>query len=281
MQTIKFLTILFSGAMILGLSACSNAEVASTSETTIAETVEVVETTQATLATQSTQVTEETEAVVETVAETEPFIRPECNIADITCNIGDKVEYGSFIVNSNGDSSPITWTCLDIQDDMALLLSDKVLDCRMYHGMLVDTTWAECDLRAWLNDEFISMAFTPDEASCIWYSDIVNSNNPTNLTSGGADTIDQIFILDYDELNAYFADDEARLCLPTEYAVENGCWTSDFQVSEGCTNYWLRNPGLYSSRAGYVFLNGAIISDGDFVNQTFVGVRPAMWVKIA
>ena len=275
MQTFKFITILLSSAMVLGLSACSSSEVTSTSETTIAETTE------ATVATQETEFIEETEAIVETVAETEPFIRPECNIADIACNIGEQVEYGSFIVNSSGDTSPITWTCLDIQDGKALLLSDKVLDCRMYHGALVNTTWAECDLRAWLNDEFISMAFTPDEASCIWYSDIVNDDNPTSIVSGGADTIDQIFILDYDELNTYFADDEARLCLPTEYAVDNGCWTSDFQVSEGCTNYWLRNPGLFASRAGYVFLNGAIISDGDFVNQTFVGVRPAMWVKIA
>lgn len=280
MQTFKFMTILISGATILGLSACSNGDVTSTSEatiadTTITETIESVETTKATVVTQTT------EPATETTAETEPFIRPECSVADITCNIGDQVEYGSFIVNSDGDSSPITWTCLDIQDGKALLLSDKALDCRMYHGALVDTTWAECDLRAWLNDDFISMAFTPDEASCIWYSDIVNDNNPTSIVSGGANTIDQVFILDYDELNTYFADDESRLCLPTEYAVDNGCWTSDFQVSEGCTNYWFRNPGLFASRAGYVFLNGAIISDGDFVNQTFVGVRPAMWVKIA
>ncbi|MCQ2529140.1 MAG: DUF6273 domain-containing protein [Saccharofermentans sp.] len=261
-------SILLSGMMVTGMAACSQNAAVEIAETSVEQTTAV-----------ETTVTE-TSVVETTVAETVPFERPACNTASLSCEVGDTVEYGSYYMNDD-EMAPLTWICMDEKDGMVLLLSSQVIDCKMYGNKHGDTSWAECDLREWLNSEFVATAFSEDEASCIWYSDIVNDDNNTGLVEGGADTIDQVFILSQEELNRFFADDNARLCLPTDYAVAQGCWTSDFQTSLGCTSYWVRNPGLAKSRAVYVFLNGAIITDGDFVNQTFIGVRPAMWVKIA
>lgn len=258
--------------MILGFTSCSQnttTESSSTSTTTETET-QTVETT----------LSEITVAETTSAETTTPFERPECNKADISCAIGDTVEYGSYY-SSNDVMSPITWTCIDEKDGMILLLANEAIDCKMYNNKHVSTTWADCDLREWLNSEFINIAFSDEEASCIWYSDIVNEDNNTGLVDGGINTIDQIFILSHEELDMYLPDDNSRLCFPSEYAVENGCWTSSFKSSLGCSSYWVRNPGLAQVRAVYVYLNGTIINDGDFVNQTFVGVRPAMWVKIA
>ena len=280
MNNRKFYTMLLACIMMWSFTSCSNETPEKTTSvpvTTETENESVETTVEETTALETTIA----ENVAETATEiTEPFVRPECNVAQISCSIGDTVEYGSYY-SSGEEMSPITWTCMDEQDGMVLLLSNEAIDCRMYNDRHESTSWAECDLRQWLNSEFIDIAFTEEEASCIWYSDIVNENNNTGLVDGGVDTIDQIFILSCSELESYFPDDSSRLCFPTDYAIENGCWISSFNSSLGCTSYWVRNPGLAQVRAVYVFLNGAIINEGDFVNQTFIGVRPAMWVKIA
>ena len=46
---------------------------------------------------------------------------------------------------------PIRWRVLDMQENRALLLVDRMPDCVPFHSGEEDITWAECTLRSWLN----------------------------------------------------------------------------------------------------------------------------------
>ena len=77
-----------------------------------------------------------------------------------------------------------------------------------------------------------------------------------------------------DEAEEYFANNEARKCKATEYAVKNGAYVDD----NGYTCWWLRSmfDGFY--QVYYV------LSDGNFSHSSadYAGgvVRPVLWINL-
>ena len=56
------------------------------------------------------------------------------------------------------------WRVLAIQDDKALILSEKILAARQYHSNRnIDVTWENSDIRGWLNGDFCNETFTEKE----------------------------------------------------------------------------------------------------------------------
>ena len=58
-------------------------------------------------------------------------------------NINDKINFGKY-----------QWRVLDIKDNAALIITDKIIEQRSYHNKYVEITWAESSLREYLNNEF-------------------------------------------------------------------------------------------------------------------------------
>ena len=78
--------------------------------------------------------------------------------ADGTTVIWDTITFGSY--KQTADSSkltPITWRVLSVEDNKALLISDKVLAVMAYGKTA--TSWVSSDIYKWLNDTFITDAF--------------------------------------------------------------------------------------------------------------------------
>jgi hypothetical protein len=65
--------------------------------------------------------------------------------------VGDIVRFGDY-----------DWRVLDVQDDKALLLSEKIIEMREYNYDLVDITWETCTLRKYLNESFYN-SFNVDD----------------------------------------------------------------------------------------------------------------------
>ena len=171
----------------------------------------------------------------------------------------------------NGE--PIVWMVLDEQDGEKLLVSKEVLFEKEYNDEYIDVTWETSTLRSYLNGSFISEAGL-DESKIV-SKVISNSDNPDYKTAGGNDTIDKVFILSIDEANKYFSNESDRISLYTGYdALEKG------NVTDIPQSYWLRSPGFSSSSASWVDLGGYIRTDGNYVNDDFIGVRPALWIKL-
>ena len=125
--------------------------------------------------------------------------------------------YGRPSNRQPSKKQPIKWIVLEANENEALLISLYGLDCKEYdnHKDSNDITWENCDLRKWLNDDFLKYAFSEEEIKRIKFSELKNDDNTECDTKGGNDTTDRIFCLSINEVEQYFSSDDARKCRPT------------------------------------------------------------------
>ena len=183
--------------------------------------------------------------------------------------IGEIIEFGTY------QNETIRWRVIDKSGDKKLLISEQPIDCKSYHSEKQYITWEECDLRKWLNEEFIKEAFSEEEQKHINKTRISNKDNERYKTKGGNDTEDKLFLLSIEEAYKYFADDNDRICKATDYAKKRGAWTS----SSGSCWWWLRSPGSISLNAAGVSHGGDVCESGCYVRGDDRAVRPAFWLN--
>ena len=179
---------------------------------------------------------------------------------------------------TNG-AEPIEWMVLAKEDGRTLLLSKYALDAQPYHTSREDVTWETCTLRAWLNDDFLNGAFTPEEQNRILSSTVTadENPNPNNKSSAGNDTIDKVFLLSIAEANNYFNSDEARQCYATEYCYQ---LYSHSYIRDAARWWWLRTPGSRKNSDAAVVRNGGDVWEtGQGVNTDTHTIRPAIWIS--
>ena len=191
----------------------------------------------------------------------------------VTMKKGAIIRFGHYPQNSDNRKSPIEWLVLHVKEKEVLLISRYALDCKQYHHGYTSTsiTWENCDLRKWLNGDFIKSAFSEEEAERILVSDIKNGDNPQHHTKGGNNTKDRVFCLSISEAKQYFGNDESRKCKPTAYARQQGA-----SVYNDCCYWWLRSPGDFQYCAAFVGTGGALNLRGYSANYGSSAVRPAL-----
>ena len=189
----------------------------------------------------------------------------------LTIKKGDIIKFGNYPQDNNGSKTPIEWLVLDVKGDEALLISRHGLDCKQYHHVYNNITWEDCNLRKWLNSDFLKSAFSNEESERILVSELRNYNNPGYGTYGGNDTKDRIFCLSIAEAEQYFCSNKDRQCLPTAYARKQGAY-----VSNDFCYWWLRSPGRSQDGASNVITDGAVGLYGGDVNNVLRAVRPAL-----
>lgn len=227
--------------------------------------------------------------------------------------------------NSSNGAETIEWYVLDEQDGKSLLISKQVLDAVAYSDIdagyawsetsprpTTDVEWADSSLRAWLNGEFFSAAFSADEQAAIASVTLSDTkNNATHTAATAADagvhettsSDDSVFVLSVAEAKSYFDNNAARVAYPTEYAIAQGAYvgvSSDEhgQINEdasGAAIWWLRTNGYYSGYHAVVTDDGYVHGDGYRSNGEMhdgfedhgtqaselggnMGVRPCIWV---
>ena len=190
-------------------------------------------------------------------------------ISDI--KVGSFITYGRYFQDSDNAKSPIEWLVLDVKGNEALLISRYGLDCIQYHNSCADITWENCNLRKWLNNDFIKSAFSEEEAKRIKVSELKNEDNLEYRTRGGNNTKDRIFCLSFDEAKQYFSSDKDRQCQPTAYAIKHGAY-----VDNDCCYWCLRSPGYYQNYAAQVYTDGARYLGGYYVSGNDIAVRPTL-----
>ena len=196
------------------------------------------------------------------------------------------VLFGSYPQTAEGKRRPIEWLVLKREADRALLISRYALDAKPYNHTPTTTTWAECSLQSWLTgrrkEDFPQAAFTAAEREWILQTPVPADRNPFYGTTPGKPTEDKVFLLSIPEAKALFSSDEARRCAPTDYAKNQGANTHIGYKAEGKPScwWWLRSPGRNSNCAVCVNCSGSVSEYGDYVDYAFVGVRPALWVKL-
>lgn len=201
---------------------------------------------------------------------------------------GDKIEFSKY-----------KWRVLDIKNSAALIITEDIVELRAYHDKPGDITWADCELRNYLNGEFLEN-FTEEDRSKIIPATVVNSDNPWFGTNGGDDTEDKIFLLGIEEaVCKYFGDSSKNLRIPNgkyKYWFTRKDVNNDKRISAYLGHiwwWWLRSPGRKPVKAVYVHGDGNIGIQGNNalkcnlsgvyhpVNKDVRGgVRPALWMKL-
>ena len=199
-------------------------------------------------------------------------------------NVGDTLVFGTCEQDNDttNGKEDIEWLVLTKENNKILVVSDKALDCKPYNQSRDYVTWETCSLRNWLNNDFINAAFTAEERAMIPTVTVSADMNPEYNTNPGNATKDRVFLLSIVETEKYFTSDEARKCVPTEYAISNGAYTSDSYTKGGKVTccWWLRSPGNSQSYAAYVLAGGSVYGYGHRVNNDYTSVRPALWISI-
>ncbi len=179
------------------------------------------------------------------------------------------VNFGSYPQNGS-DREPIEWRVLDVKGEEALLVSQHCLDCRPYHHEEGEI-WENCDLRNWLNTDFLMDAFSGEEQGMIRVSDLPNAGNFKYGIPDAGNTRDRIFCLSGEEAERYFAGNPDRVCMATAHAVSIAWLWQGWR--------WLRDPGY--DRLGGAFVSGrGYISRDGYDSENRIPVRPALRVNL-
>jgi hypothetical protein len=187
--------------------------------------------------------------------------------------VGDTIHFGGF-----------NWQVIDVRNGEALILSDRILEDRMYHPTQIDITWEDSELRSYLNNEFYNR-FNAVDRERIVETKIINNDNQWYGISGGNDTMDKIFLLSLHEIVSYFGDSGQLRNRPANALYISDQFNSSRIVTRGDGSsawWWLRSPGDYSATASFVYGNGRIgIDDRDGKGVASAGgIRPALWLKL-
>lgn len=148
------------------------------------------------------------------------------------------------------------------------------LDCQPYNTSNARVTWENCSLRYWLNNDFLSTAFTEDERSMIPSVIVDSDKNPSPDTHSGNNVTDQVFLLSSTEADKYFGTSEERRCVPTTFAIAQGV---DKSENWGTGQWWLRSSDSESVYGSFVDIGGVIHSHNIRVDHDIFAVRPACW----
>ena len=225
----------------------------------------------------------------------------------------DILTFGRYFQNNSSEKTSLKWKILDISNESILLLSLHVIDAKPFHSNLVDSTWESSSLRRWLNTEFLNCAFTDFEKSAIKNTRVTTPSfrypyrvagglsGNSSIVPGGDGVTDKIFILSFEEARKYFKQEKdlkhllkvivpwasdniinnvagvypELKCEPTKYAKTKGVYCPG---KDGAW-WWLRSPGNTSRMATSTMSGIFLYHPGTEVNDSSLGVRPALWVK--
>ena len=163
-----------------------------------------------------------------------------------------------------------TWLVLDRQEDQILVISRDILEHHAYHNTPERTTWETCDLRRYLNREWLSRELSDAEQRVVVGTSVKNPSNPKYGIAGGNSTFDKVFLLSLQEAEYYFSATPALLAARSQESDEIAWW-------------YLRSPGEAGDVAASVSSGGLIDYHGtaESVTDPTGGIRPAMWISFA
>ncbi|MCL2507995.1 MAG: DUF6273 domain-containing protein [Oscillospiraceae bacterium] len=166
-----------------------------------------------------------------------------------------------------GDWGGYEWVVLKKENGRWLCITKDIIELRKFHDSEESVSWADSDLRAYLNGEFLERCFgMPGDGDRERVNPVKNSNEGIifqngNISIGSAATEDYVFLLSYEEAEEYFPSAAARA------AKYNG----------QAQNWWLRSPGNYLNEFANVDSIGQVCYSESNIHTERLGVRPAIW----
>ncbi len=176
---------------------------------------------------------------------------------------------------------PIEWEYIE-KEQYKILVAKVVIDSQQFNletSKQVSVYYNKSTVRTWLNEDFYNTAFSDEEQAKILTVEVDNSASTTGLANNKyacENTFDKVYLLSYEQMQAYYVDDIRREKLPTEYAKSQGIlsYTND----KSC--WWLRSPtGWHIDSAWHVTAEGHFDYYFHGANSTSCGIVPVIQVN--
>ena len=180
---------------------------------------------------------------------------------------------------------PIRWRILSENKNGAFILADSIIENRVYDAG-GSNNYMNSDIRAWLNGDFLDIAFGELAQSLIKTTTVNNSAYSTGYDGNiyaCANTSDRVFLLSYREalnssygFSSKYTSDDARQMTESDYALIN-------KSSSMTLHEWiLRSPAMFNDRSDLVrfIMKGGSIPNGGCNVCSPLGVVPAMNIKL-
>ncbi len=192
--------------------------------------------------------------------------------------VGEIIKFGKYEQDNNAENGQeeIEWQVLEVKEGKALVVSKFAIDNRMYNDEYEDVSWETCDLRSWLNSEFVSNAL---DTSCL-EKILTIGDAAEEVTEFSNTKQDKVFLLTLSYVNSCFVSDAEKTCVATEYAKSRGAMTSVQAETLGNCWWWLSTSGEIASNAVFVDTLGFANTYGFGVMTNYAAVRPAMWIRV-
>lgn len=205
--------------------------------------------------------------------------------------LGNIVEFGTYEQDNKPETKDeaIVWRVIDKEGSKLMLVAEKILDAHAYDTELKGDKWATCDLRSFLNGEFIETAFSSAEQAMLVETAISTEDNADYIIDSGADCTDKVFVLSKAEAEHFLSARNRgwEMAEATLYSQNRdgigGTYDHGVKVDPdyGTAGWWLRDAGENDINAMYMFYYGEPCTNGTLVRNTFVGVRPCIWIDTA
>lgn len=187
---------------------------------------------------------------------------------------------------------PIHWILLDA--DSGFAISEMVLDTEpfTYPGYNNNGTYytdssityymnnyAQSDIRIWLNNTFLSTAFTHEEAAALNLHTSDNSIVPDEACEPFIceDTTDYVSLLSLEE-TSYFSGNADAIKNATDYALALNC--DNYGQTEQSQYWFLRTPGANSKNNCYLSPWGTYGLDIE-TDSPDVGIVPTVYISLS
>ena len=205
---------------------------------------------------------------------------------------GATVSFGTYEQDgkeANGREA-IEWVVLKVDRNRALLLSTHILGAVTAYDNLqsVDRQvitdsyiWPNSLQRDWLNNDFLSVAFTDSEQRAIVSVTVRNgSDQSATGASAGSNTTDRLFLLSWAEYERYA--DLIPAATFTQTALEAADRASGFVDGNYRCNRYSAIPWALRSAGGEAWQVDCVGADGSLTvsDSRRVTLRPACWVTL-
>ena len=184
------------------------------------------------------------------------------------------VSFGMYPTQKDGTREPVLWRVLGVQDGIAFLMTEHIIDCLVYN------TWADTDrytpflyadtmIRQTCNEQCAYELFTEAERACL-----LEMSDGRGLLS--VPSVDELLNTAYGFLGGKYTVDARRQAVGTPYAHEKGLKKHPVKGYGNRSWYWTTEW----RRAGARWIVG---SNGHISVQTITnagGLRPVCYARV-
>lgn len=171
-------------------------------------------------------------------------------------NAGDTVTFGSYEQDNDEatNDESIEWTVLDNKNGKLTLISNSILDSAAFDDNSAE--WKDSEIRKWLNNDFMKIAFSEDEIS------LIKAENDTK------DKIELITVEQFNAFKKYFTTNG----IPTEYAQ------SIMFTSNGGAAWWTSTPAEKNKNSIITVTASGILYETGLKTSAEIGIRPVITI---